>query len=115
MESELAARPRVITKAPPWHGWVTADTFFLSLASGTFAIAALTIIFRPHEMHTIARFAFCIVFPAMLVDLACLIIDLGDPTRFHHMLRTFKLRSPMSIGVWAISFFSLLSFLAIAA
>jgi hypothetical protein len=34
-------------------------------------------------------------------------MDLGDPLRFHHMLRTFKPGSPMSLGTWCLTIFSL--------
>src|SRR5205085_9522628 len=34
-----------------------------------------------------------------------LILDLGRPERFHHMLRVVKLRSPMSIGTWGLLIF----------
>jgi len=43
----------------------------------------------------------------LLVDLALLVSDLGDPLRFHHMLRVFKPRSPMSVGTWCLVIFSL--------
>jgi hypothetical protein len=36
-----------------------------------------------------------------------LVFDLGDPLRFHHMLRVFKPRSPMSLGTWCLTIFSL--------
>jgi hypothetical protein len=36
-----------------------------------------------------------------------LVSDLGDPLRFHHMLRVFKPRSPMSVGTWCLVIFSL--------
>jgi len=108
-------QPRIVTKAPPWHGWVTADLFLLSTASGTFTMAAMVVLLRPWEMDALARAAFLIVFPLMLADLACLILDLGDPARFHHMLRTFKPSSPMSVGVWTISAFSFIAFLAFIA
>lgn len=35
-----------------------------------------------------------------------LILDLGKPSRFLHMLRVLKLRSPMSVGVWTLLVFS---------
>jgi hypothetical protein len=41
-----------------------------------------------------------------------LTVDLGDPRRFHHMLRRLKLRSPMSVGVWSLTVFSLPAFVA---
>jgi hypothetical protein len=33
--------------------------------------------------------------------------DLGDPLRFHHMLRAFKLTSPKSLGTWCLTAYSL--------
>src|SRR5262249_52383892 len=33
--------------------------------------------------------------------------DLGDPLRFHHMLRVFKPSSPMSLGTWCLTIYSL--------
>jgi hypothetical protein len=36
-----------------------------------------------------------------------LVLDLGDPLRFHHMLRVFKPGSPMSLGTWCLTIFSL--------
>jgi DMSO reductase anchor subunit len=115
VRSETAAAPRVPTKAPPWHGWITADSFLLSLGSGTFALAALFVLLRPGEMNAIARTAFYVVFPLMLADLVCLIVDLGDPARFHHMLRVIKPSSPMSVGVWTIGLFTFIAFLAFVA
>src|SRR5262249_25579649 len=43
----------------------------------------------------------------LLIDLGCLVGDLGDPLRFHHMLRVFKLGSPMSVGTWCLTIYSL--------
>ena len=31
-----------------------------------------------------------------------LISDLGRPERFHHMLRVFKVTSPMNVGAWVL-------------
>ena len=36
-----------------------------------------------------------------------LVLDLGDPLRFHHMLRVFKPSSPMSLGTWSLAAYSL--------
>ena len=36
-----------------------------------------------------------------------LVSDLGDPLRFHHMLRVFKPSSPMSLGTWSLTVYSL--------
>jgi formate-dependent nitrite reductase membrane component NrfD len=40
------------------------------------------------------------------VSPALLIADLGMPSRFLHMLRVFKVRSPMSVGSWTLMVFS---------
>jgi polysulfide reductase-like protein len=37
---------------------------------------------------------------------ALLIADLGVPSRFLHMLRVFKIQSPMSVGSWTLVLFS---------
>ncbi len=102
------------TKAPPWHGWVVGDMFFSSLSAGTFAVAALGDLLRPADFAALVPIAYAAAFLAIVADLVCLIFDLGDPMRFHHMLRTFKPRSPMSLGTWSIAIFSILCFVAAA-
>jgi hypothetical protein len=37
------------------------------------------------------------------VSLAALVHDLGRPARFLHMMRTFKVTSPMSVGSWLLA------------
>ncbi|MFI5351846.1 MAG: NrfD/PsrC family molybdoenzyme membrane anchor subunit [Candidatus Binatales bacterium] len=105
-----------VTKAPPWHGWVVADLSLNSVSTGVFAVAALcdlidgligSAAYRP-----VVRIGYLAAFPLVLCDLACLILDLGDPARFLHMLRVFKPGSPMSVGVWSTSVFSMFAFLA---
>ena len=44
-----------------------------------------------------------------------LVMDLGRPERFLHMMRIFKPRSPMSMGAWCLSAFSGAAFGAAAA
>ena len=51
--------------------------------------------------------AYPVALVLLLVDLALLVTDLGDPLRFHHMLRVFKPGSPMSVGTWCLTIFSL--------
>jgi hypothetical protein len=43
---------------------------------------------------------------AVLPGAPLLVLDLGRPLRFLHMLRIFKVRSPMSMGAWCLSAFS---------
>ena len=48
-----------------------------------------------------------LAFVCVLISPILLIWDLGRPERFHHMLRVLKLRSPMSLGTWALSSFGM--------
>jgi formate-dependent nitrite reductase membrane component NrfD len=45
----------------------------------------------------------------MILGPLLLIMDLGRPERFYNMLRIVKWRSPMSMGTWALTVFSLLT------
>ncbi len=45
----------------------------------------------------------------MMLSPVLLIMDLGRPERFYNMLRIVKWRSPMSMGTWALTLFSLLT------
>src|SRR5260370_15998656 len=94
------------TKAPPWHASVVADLLLSSLGAGMFVFAAVGELVARDVYCPVARAAFLIAFPIMVADLIALVIDLGHPARFHHMLRGFKLHSPMSTRVWVISLFA---------
>lgn len=97
---------RTITKAPPWHGLVAWDMLFNGLTTGLFLMAAAGEFLFPDVFAPLARLAYPIALVFLLVDLACLVFDLGDPWRFHHMLRVVKLGSPMSVGTWCLTIYS---------
>lgn len=94
-------------KAPNWHGLVVADILFNNLCTGLFLVAALGELAAPSKFTAVARVAYPVALGLLVLDLACLVLDLGDPLRFHHMLRVFKVRSPMSVGTWSLVAFSL--------
>jgi hypothetical protein len=97
---------QTVTKAPPWHGLVAWDMLFNSLATGLFLTAAIGEFVSPAVFPPGAGTAYPIALVLLLVDLGCLVGDLGDPKRFHHMLRVFKLGSPMSLGTWCLTIYS---------
>jgi Ni/Fe-hydrogenase subunit HybB-like protein len=99
-----------VAKPPPWRTLIMLDLYCAELAAGLFIAAALGDLVAADIYRAVARIGYILAFPIAFADLLCLVFDLGDPIRFHHMLRVFKLRSPMSTGTWAISTFSLLSF-----
>jgi Ni/Fe-hydrogenase subunit HybB-like protein len=98
---------RTVTKAPNWHGLVALDTLFNNMTTGLFLVAALGELSAPGLFAAVARLAYPIALVLLLADLVCLVLDLGDPLRFHHMLRVFKPTSPMSLGTWCLTVYAL--------
>jgi Ni/Fe-hydrogenase subunit HybB-like protein len=94
---------RPVTKAPNWHGLVTLDILFNNLSAGLFLVAALGELVAPATFRPLAPVAYPIALLFLLADLVCLVLDLGDPLRFHHMLRVWKPSSPMSLGTWCLT------------
>jgi Ni/Fe-hydrogenase subunit HybB-like protein len=99
------------TKPPPWEYLIICDLFFAELSAGLFVTATLGDLIAQDTYGPASRVGYLLAFPIVIADLVCLVADLGDPLRFHHMLRVFKLRSPMSVGTWALSVFAFISLL----
>jgi Ni/Fe-hydrogenase subunit HybB-like protein len=96
-----------VTKAPAWHGLVAWDLLFNNLTTGLFLVAATSELAAPAVFTPVALVAYPVALVFLLADLLCLVLDLGDPLRFHHMLRVFKPSSPMSLGTWCLTIYSL--------
>jgi Ni/Fe-hydrogenase subunit HybB-like protein len=96
-----------VTKAPAWHGLVAWDLLFNNLTTGLFLVAATSELAAPSVFTPVAKLAYPVALVFLLADLMCLVLDLGDPLRFHHMLRVFKPSSPMSLGTWCLTIYSL--------
>ena len=96
-----------VTKAPNWHTLVAWDLLFNNLTTGLFLVAATCELAAPAVFTPLAKVAYPIALVFLLTDLLCLVLDLGDPLRFHHMLRVFKPSSPMSLGTWCLTIYSL--------
>lgn len=95
-----------VTKAPNWHGLVAFDMLFNNLATGLFLVAAICELAVPATFTDVATTAYPIALVLLVADLACLVLDLGNSLRFHHMLRVFKPSSPMSLGTWCLTAYS---------
>jgi formate-dependent nitrite reductase membrane component NrfD len=91
-----------ILKRPPWK-WEIAWYFYLGgLSAGAYTIARLAERAGGEKYREISRTG---AYVSLLSFLPCpplLIHDLGDPKRFHHMMRVFKPTSPMNLGTWGI-------------
>src|SRR5271156_7242133 len=96
-----------VTKVPAWDGMIAWDVLLNGMATGLFMAAAVSELAAPAIFTPVAKVAYPVALVLLLVDLVLLVFDLGDPLRFHHMLRVFKPRSPMSVGTWCLTIFSL--------
>ena len=92
---------------PGWHGLIAWDALLNGMATGLFLAAAISELAAPAVFMRAAKVAYPVALLLLLVDLVLLVLDLGDPLRFHHMLRVFKPSSPMSLGTWCLTIFSL--------
>src|SRR5260370_16191786 len=113
LEQELEEEPSYydypVLKAPTWGWEIIWYFFFGGLAAGCYVIASIASLFGTKEDRVVARTGYYLSLLALLPCPPLLIKDLGRPEQFLHMLRIFKVRSPMSMGVWGLVTFSLFS------
>jgi formate-dependent nitrite reductase membrane component NrfD len=101
-----------LLQQPTWTWEIVWYFFFGGLAAGCYVIASIAALFGSSEDRAVVRAGY---YASLLVLLPCpplLIKDLGRPERFLHMLRIFKLKSPMSMGVYGLLVFSFFSGIA---
>ena len=98
---------------PPVWTWEIPTYFFVGGVAGVAAvisgIGSLT-----GADALLVRDARWVAAAGALISPALLISDLGRPERFLNMLRVFKRRSAMSVGVWTLVAFSAVVFTSIA-
>jgi protein NrfD len=107
------------TVAPGWEWWVVWYFFLGGLAAGLYFIAALIELVGSERDREMAQVSYYLAFPLVLVCGVLLILDLGRPERFWHMLiqsetgrLMFKYWSPISVGAWTLTVFGGLAFLS---
>ncbi len=98
-----------VLKAPLWRWEIIWYFFFGGLAAGNYIIASIVSLFGAQDDRAVARAGYYLSLLAVLPCPILLIKDLGRPERFLHMLRIFKVKSPMSMGTWGLVSFSLFS------
>jgi formate-dependent nitrite reductase membrane component NrfD len=90
-----------------------ATYFFLGgLSAGAFLLARLAERFGGERYRAVTRAGTAIAALAAVPCAPLQIADLGDPKRFHHMLRVFKPSSPMNLGAWTLMAYSGVAFTA---
>jgi formate-dependent nitrite reductase membrane component NrfD len=105
---------RPLLKKPHWEGEVIAYLFLGGIMGGSGILAMLCDDHPEHdeELARIVRYSAFVLAPA---SPGILLLHLGRPERFLHMLRIFKLKSVMSMGVWGLIGFSIPATLAASA
>jgi protein NrfD len=106
------------TEPPHWR-WLIVLYFFIGgIAGGCFFLAALLQLFGRPGDRTIVRTGYYIAIIGVAISGILLVVDLGRPDRFWHMMiqnktgrPMFKYWAPMSVGVWGLLFFGIFSFL----
>ncbi|HST73260.1 MULTISPECIES: NrfD/PsrC family molybdoenzyme membrane anchor subunit [Kocuria] len=93
---------RPVVKPAPWGHEVAAYLFLGGVAGGSALLALGAQLTGRNALRRNARLGSV---TALGLGGAALVADLGRPERFLHMLRTFKVTSPMSMGTWILSAF----------
>ncbi len=116
----LATNPQSgVALAPRW-GWYVILYFFLGgMAGGLLAIAAGLELVGDDRDEEAVRLARRLAFPLIILCAVLLIVDLGQPLRFWHMLfkserfpaLIVKPWSPISLGTWIVSVFGAVAFI----
>jgi formate-dependent nitrite reductase membrane component NrfD len=124
---------------PEWRWWIILYFFLGGIAAGAYFVGTLVSLIGGPADQIVARWAFRIAFPLIVLCAIFLTVDLDQPTRFWHMLfrsevtraaldagwpssgrgwqlmagaPLLKYWSPMSIGSWALTLFGLCSLLS---
>jgi polysulfide reductase chain C len=94
-----------------WGMPVVIYLFLAGLGAGSFCLGALTSRKSGPGWEYCSRVAFLLAPPAIAIGLLMLILDLGYKTRFWRVLTVLNPGSPMSVGVWLLCGFLLISIL----
>ena len=94
---------RPVVKPAPWGHEVGAYLFLGGVAGGSGLLAAGAQLTGRAKRRRNTRLTALV---AVALGAVALVMDLGRPERFVNMMRTIKLTSPMSLGSWILSSFS---------
>lgn len=103
-----------ILKPPVWSADIALYFFLGGLSGGAYILGRLSELVGGERYRTVNRAGTTLALLASLPAAPLLIHDLGDPKRFHHMLRVFKPHSPMNLGAWVLTAYSGAATVAVA-
>jgi formate-dependent nitrite reductase membrane component NrfD len=100
---------RPMIKKPTWKWFIPLYFFIGGVGAGVALIGGLADLLGGERHRATVRHARYIALIAAIISPVLLILDLGRPQRFHHMLRVFKVSSPLSVGTWILLAFGVTS------
>jgi len=119
-----------LLKSADWPLLIDLYFFLGGVAGGAFVVATVAALVDERRFRDLMRVGYYVAFLAVIPGPILLVVDLGLPSRFLHMLMVnkpstdigmnaitvgpfhLKLLSPMSAGAWALLIFSACAFLA---
>ena len=119
-----------LLKSADWPLLIDVYFFLAGVAGGAFVIATIANLLDSQRYREVVRVGYYVALLAIIPGPIFLVVDLGFPTRFLHMLMVskpstaigmdaitvgpFHLKpfSPMNVGAWALMIFSACAFLA---
>lgn len=99
-------------QSPVWTKEIGIYFFLGGLSSSAFSIARMADRFGRGRLRPVTQSGTLIAALAALPCAPLLIWDLGDRSRFHHMLRIWKPSSPMNLGSWTLTVYTLMGGIA---
>jgi len=115
------------TQPPEWRWYILGYFLLAGLAGGAYLLGTLLRLAGRPSDEPASRLSFLLALPLTALCPLLLIVDLGQPVRFWHMMVdagvqgpaiNFKYLSPMSLGVWGLAVFAVfvaLTFLEVVA
>jgi formate-dependent nitrite reductase membrane component NrfD len=94
---------RPMLKAPVWEVYIPAYYFAGGAAGAALAMGAAAQFKGSPELRDLIRRAHWVGIVGSSIGGVLLILDLGRPERFLHMLRVFRPTSPMNMGAWILT------------
>jgi protein NrfD len=116
---QLPVNPGSGVPLPPRWGWYVVLYFFIGgITAGLYAIASALDALGDQRDRDAVRLGYLLAFPGIVLCGILLIVDLGTPSRFWHMLIAsqepprliLKPWSPISLGSWILLLFGVFSF-----
>src|SRR5690242_18182649 len=104
---------------PHWSWYIVLYFFIGGVSAGAYLVPALVDLAGGDVDRRYTRTGYLLAFPLVLIASALLVVDLGRPERFWHMLIAsetlqpiLKPWSPMSFGAWLLLGFGAFTFMS---